>query len=425
MTRNRLSLIYTIAFAFLPGAQAASFVVSADTYISNGPFGQSAFNYGTQGTLSVSFTSATLIQFDLSSLQSLSLSSSNIQKATLTVFVNTLNEAGGLDVGLTGQAWTETGATYNNFNMSSVQVFARDVPVTSAGHYVSIDITSQARAWLTNTSPNNGLILKAAAAQPGTSVLLDSKESTTTSRPATLDLDLTDFGSPGPTGPAGSTGATGATGPIGPTGPQGITGGTGSTGPTGSVGAIGPTGAIGATGAVGTTGATGTTGPTGAVGATGTVTGTAGPGGPLGNAGPTGPLGPTGPTGPTGATGAAGPNYGNDWSTTTTSVPADSVVQLTQTCGSGQIAISGSCGYTPTVLTSTTIVYSGPDQVNQQSWICEVSNGGSSALVMTYSAFCVTPGLGGALARPVRTTVRTMSTPANPGAAQPDGTVVH
>ncbi len=266
MKRNRLFLIYAMAFSLLPSARAADALVSADTFIGNGPFGQAALNFGTQGSLAVGPSSSALIQFDLSTLQSLSLASANIQKATLTLFVNTVTEAGGLDVGLTGQAWTETGATYNNFNMRLVQIFASDIAVNTAGVYVTVDITSQAREWLTNAVTNNGLIIRPAAAKPQTSLLLDSKESVTTSHPAMLNIVLTETGN---TGPVGATGTTGPTGASGATGPTGIQGATGPAGPNGAVGATGPTGATGSTGNTGPTGSTGATGVAGAMGATG------------------------------------------------------------------------------------------------------------------------------------------------------------
>jgi hypothetical protein len=87
MIRNRLFLVLAIAFAVLPSAQAADAVVSADTYISNSnsPFPQSTLNFGTEFVLNVGPNSSALIQFDLRAIQSLSLSSANIQKATLTL----------------------------------------------------------------------------------------------------------------------------------------------------------------------------------------------------------------------------------------------------------------------------------------------------------------------------------------------------
>lgn len=99
-------------------------------------------------------------------------------------------------------------------------------------------------------------------------------------------------------------------------------------------GPVGPTGATGATGSTGVTGATGPTGPTGSAGATGST-------------GPTGATGATGATGPTGATGAEGPvNFsalGAEWvvATGTAGSGDPSRYQVTATCPSGKVVISG------------------------------------------------------------------------------------
>lgn len=384
MKRNRLFLIYAMAFSLLPSARAADALVSADTFIGNGPFGQAALNFGTQGSLAVGPSSSALIQFDLSTLQSLSLASANIQKATLTLFVNTVTEAGGLDVGLTGQAWTETGATYNNFNMRLVQIFASDIAVNTAGVYVTVDITSQAREWLTNAVTNNGLIIRPAAAKPQTSLLLDSKESVTTSHPAMLNIVLTETGN---TGPVGATGTTGPTGASGATGPTGIQGATGPAGPNGAVGATGPTGATGSTGNTGPTGSTGATGVAGAMGATGAP----GPTGPPGTTGSQGHTGPTGATstvqGPAGATGATGSGYGNNWVISAIGVGTGGS-SSTAACPTGQIVLSGLCGFTAG--SGGHIFYSGPNS-DASGWLCIYNNTSGAQVNSSYGAFCITP----------------------------------
>ena len=180
---------------------------------------------------------------------------------------------------------------------------AGPIGVSVASAYISIPVTAQVQAWL-NGAPNNGLIVTAA---PSTSSLFfDSKESTSTSHPAVLEIDLSGQpGAIGAPGPSGATGATGATGPVGAAGPQGPTGAAGAQGATGPTGAIGPTGATGATGSQGPAGSLGATGPTGAVGPAG-PTGAAGPAGATGAVGPSGPTGPIGNTGLTGNAGASG-----------------------------------------------------------------------------------------------------------------------
>jgi hypothetical protein len=183
--------------------------------------------------------------------------------------------------------------------------------------FIAIDVTAAVQDWLNGTN-NYGLILTSGPS-PNSSIIMDSKESSTTSHAATLMVSLQAQGAPGPMGPTGptgvgATGPTGATGSAGPAGPTGV-GSTGPTGATGSAGTLGPTGATGSAGPLGPTGATGSAGPLGPTGATGSVgpagplgpTGATGSVGPLGPAGATGSVGPAGPLGPTGATGSAGP----------------------------------------------------------------------------------------------------------------------
>src|SRR5215207_8617881 len=93
-----------ITALLLPAAGfAATAVVSADTYVSST---NTANNFGALGTMSVSSANSALIQFDLAALQALGLTNANIQKAYMTVYVNRVLVAGGLDFALTNQAWS-------------------------------------------------------------------------------------------------------------------------------------------------------------------------------------------------------------------------------------------------------------------------------------------------------------------------------
>ncbi len=218
----------------------------------------------------------------------------SVSGASLRLFVNKIGTAGAVNLNAVTSPWSES--TVNGFSPPGTgALVAGPIGVSVAGSYISIPVTSQVQAWL-NGAPNYGLIVTAVGS---TSVSFDSKENTTTSHPAVLEIDL--IGQPGAAGaqgPQGPTGATGATGPS-PAGPQGVMGATGPTGPTGPTGATGSIGAAGPTGLTGTTGIAGPTGPTGA-------NGPAGAAGPTGLAGSTGPAGPTGPTGATGLVGPAG-----------------------------------------------------------------------------------------------------------------------
>jgi hypothetical protein len=193
----------------------------------------------------------------------------------MTFFVNTASIGGGVDISVVTSPWAEATTTFNT-RPTFLSPFAINVPTNASRQYVTVDITQQLQDWVSGATPNNGLQISAALANPSTTLVLDSKENTSTSHPAFLDVVIQSVGAQGPTGPIGPTGpagtngtngAAGPTGPTGPTGPAGSgTGPTGPAGPTGPSGAAGPTGPTGAAGTNGTNGAAGPTGPTGPAG---------------------------------------------------------------------------------------------------------------------------------------------------------------
>ena len=246
-----------------------------------------------------------LLQFDLSTLPA-GTTAAQISNASLRLFPSRIGASGSVDIYAASGAWTESSVTGVAGFPAIGNLVVAAVPVAIPGSYVVVDVTTQVKAWL-NGAPNNGFAL--VANPSSTLVYFDSKESQSTSHPATLEINLLS-----PQGAVGPTGPTGPTGPIGPPGAAGPTGSAGAAGSAGPLGLTGPIGPQGPTGPAGPTGATGPTGPTGAVGAAGPLgaagsagtAGAAGVAGPLGPAGPTGPTGPAGVTGPTGATGPVG-----------------------------------------------------------------------------------------------------------------------
>ncbi len=250
-----LGWIFTAATLILV-ASAQSFSVIGDTYISSA---NPTTNFGNLGTLSVAPGTTSFIQVDLSRLTALGVTASQIQQATMTVFVNRVLASGGLDVAEVTSAWSESTVTFNTRPTQGAP-FASNIPAASQGQYVTFDITNQLQGWVTTPSTNFGVAISPAVAQPSTNVVLDSKESTTTSHAAFIDVVLASAG------PPGATGATGPAGVAGATGPTGATGFAGPAGPTGATGFAGPAGATGAMGFPGAPGATGPSGPTGPTG---------------------------------------------------------------------------------------------------------------------------------------------------------------
>jgi hypothetical protein len=144
-------------------------------------------------------STSALMQFDLTALLA-GTTASNVSKAVLTLFVNKVNAAGTVNISVANGTWTELGVTGNNTPAAGTSA-ASGVSVSTSGACLYVDATAAVQSWLNGTtnsgfliSPNDGIV----------TISFDSKESTTTSHPATLNITLT------------ATGATGATGPQGP-----------------------------------------------------------------------------------------------------------------------------------------------------------------------------------------------------------------
>jgi hypothetical protein len=253
-------------------------------------------NYGTSIALIVCSGSNTYLKFSLANLGP-GITSSNVSKATLVLYVDYVLTPGTMDVYQVSGSWSEGSITYNTAPALGTKLFSA-VSVTKTG-FLSLDLTSSVQAWLSGTLANNGIALVPSSGSP-ISVSFDSKENIFTSHAADLALVLVSAGPQGPQGPQGLQGPTGLQGPIGTTGTTGATGPKGDTGATGAIGATGPQGVTGPTGPLGATGPKGDTGPQGTTGAQGSA-------GPQGQQGPQGVPGLMGLTGATGATGPAGP----------------------------------------------------------------------------------------------------------------------
>ncbi len=276
---------------------AADVPLVADTYISGAI---PTLNFGGLANLNVgnaANNNVALLKFDLSVLPP-----AGIAKAILRVFVNKVGTPGAVDVLTVTSPWSESTIT-GQLPPTLGTMVATGVPVTTSGSYVYVDVTLivQNQVALGTFYPNYGFAIMANASAPATAIFLDSKESTTTSHPATLDVTLVGpAGAQGSAGPAGTTGATGSTGAQGPQGLPGTAGAPGAQGIPGLTGALGPTGPQGPQGSNGIAGAQG---PAGVAGAQG----------PAGAPGLQGLPGANGATGATGSSGAPGLNWRGPW----------------------------------------------------------------------------------------------------------------
>lgn len=235
---KRLAGVRFAALLLIPlGAWATGANATADTYLSSA---SPSNNFGATTVINVGGGNTALIQFDLSGLPA-GLAGSNINKATMTFYVNTAAIAGAVDISQVTSAWTETGV--NNANRPTyLSPFLLGVPTIASRQYVTVDVTQLVKDWVTGVAQNYGVQISAAASAPTTTIVLDSKESQTTSHPAFLDVVIQSVGPAGPTGPQGTPGATGPRGATGPSGPAGSPGANGTQGPAGATGATGPAG---------------------------------------------------------------------------------------------------------------------------------------------------------------------------------------
>ncbi len=150
---------------------------------------KSTTNFGTATTLNVQSATGSIqtsyMQFDLSSIPT-SYTGSNIAKATLKLYVNSVTKAGSFNVDFVNGSWSENKITASMAPALGGTI-AGSVPLTSANKndYVTVDVTSALQAWLNGSQVNDGIALVANSPLVST---FDSKENTGTSHPVELDV---------------------------------------------------------------------------------------------------------------------------------------------------------------------------------------------------------------------------------------------
>src|SRR5438477_225793 len=179
-----LTVLSSIAWAQSP--------VTDDTYIVSG----SSTIQGTNPSLQVAApTTSALMKFDLSPYAG--TAGSQVVRATAKLYVTTAALSGNLDVCLVTGSWTEKTLVYSGKpSLYSIPILT-NVPVSTASKYVILDITPAVQGWLNVPASNLGIALLPSASAPCTwsttstssvSVVFDSKESTTTSHDAGLNV---------------------------------------------------------------------------------------------------------------------------------------------------------------------------------------------------------------------------------------------
>jgi hypothetical protein len=159
-----------------------------------------------------------LLDFNLSALPA-GLTGASILKANLTIYINRVESPGSLEVLQVNTGWTEKTVTFAT--QPQTTPLGINAAVAWSG-YLTLDVTPLVRRWIDNLAGQHGFALTGSASTPGALFMVDSKESSTTSHPAALEVIVNQaVGPPGPQGPPGVNGATGPPGLPGPAGPAG------------------------------------------------------------------------------------------------------------------------------------------------------------------------------------------------------------
>src|SRR5580692_12057906 len=140
-------------------------------------------NYGAKTLLDVDGASQiTYIQFNLASIPS----GASVSQATLKLYVSSVTTAGSFNVDYVNGTWAENTITSNLAPAlgSSIQS-AISITTADKNQYILINVTPAVVAWLDGSQRNDGIALVADGAFNAT---FDSKENTTTSHTAELDI---------------------------------------------------------------------------------------------------------------------------------------------------------------------------------------------------------------------------------------------
>src|SRR5580692_9099967 len=177
--RPRLVSLLSL-LVFLSTAAYAQITPLGDAYTNTA---DPTTNYGAKTLLDVDgATQTTYIQFNLASIPA----TASVSQATLKLYVNSVVTAGSFNVDYVNGAWSE--GTIDSSNAPPLgAAIASNVSVTTAdkNQYILVNVTSAVQAWLNGSEANNGLALVANSTFNAT---FDSKENTTTSHPAELDI---------------------------------------------------------------------------------------------------------------------------------------------------------------------------------------------------------------------------------------------
>ena len=197
-------LVVLASILFLPAALFAQSALTDDAHVNcslNGPGANENNGDGSCGprtNLSLGPSGGNVyLRFKLSSTLPAGTADADIARATLKLFVNNVTAPGTIDLYLVNGPWSEETIRADNTPPLGI-LLATGIPIQSEDKFLVFDVTQAVRHWLgtdgTNGIPNDGVAL---VSRGGAKARFDSKENTSTSHEAQLDIQLARGGTNG------------------------------------------------------------------------------------------------------------------------------------------------------------------------------------------------------------------------------------
>ncbi len=181
MKNRQLQVLSVLALCFCSWVGAYAQITPSQDAFTNSA--SPSTNFGANVLLSVDgATEISYIQFNLASIPS----GASVSKATLKLYAHTVTTAGSFNVDFVNGSWAE-GTITTSLSPALGGAIASNVSITKAekNQFILVDITSAVQAWLSGSQANDGIAL---VANGSFNASFDSKESTTTSHAAELDV---------------------------------------------------------------------------------------------------------------------------------------------------------------------------------------------------------------------------------------------
>jgi hypothetical protein len=241
--------LFTLLMLLSANARADTLHLTDDTYIK---LDKPDSNFGDKKKVKVNDKDVGeecfgFAKFDLSPLPD-GITGSDIEKATLRLWVKEVKQEGDIQIEIVGSPWDEltlTAGIADLFAAGKRPAETLSITFADEDNFVTVDVTEAVRDWV-DGADNYGLEL----IPNGVKAVLSSKE---TDHKHEMQIEVA-LVSVGPEGAQGEQGKIGPQGPKGDTGDQGVQGKIGAQGPKGDTGDQGVQGKIGPQGPPGLSG---------------------------------------------------------------------------------------------------------------------------------------------------------------------------